>query len=74
MWWMKHVPNGREERKTARCWDPRTDEEHSQQQVDKYEVLLNLVKSVRVTQCDRAADIPEGVPSCGDAQAEKSRT
>ena len=24
---MKHVPNGREERKTARNWDPRTHEE-----------------------------------------------
>ena len=47
-WWMKHVPNGREESKTARDLDPRTHEEtatvgtpgpmkqeHSQQQADK---------------------------------------
>ena len=43
---MKHVPNGREERETARDWDPRTREERAQQ-ADKYEVLLKEERSVR---------------------------
>ena len=52
MWWMKHVPNGREERKTTKDWDPMTHEEtarvgtqgpmkkeHGEKQADKYEVF-----------------------------------
>ena len=45
--------------------------EHSQQQADKYEVLLKVVKSVTATQCDRAAagaDVPQGAKT--DPQSE----
>ena len=41
--------------------------EHRKQQADKYEVLLKVAKSARVTQCDRAAkdkcaDVPDDFP------------
>ena len=56
MWWMKHVPNRREERETARVGTQGPVKKgHRQQQADKCEVLLKVVKSVTATQCDQAA-------------------
>ena len=58
MWWMKHVPNGREERETARDWDPRTHEEtalvgtprtHHKRPQPTAGVWLKIVKSARAT-------------------------
>ena len=44
--------------------------EHSQQQADKYEVLLKVVKSARVTQA--VADVPEDGPQSENADEKGS--
>ena len=76
---MKHVPNGREERETARGWDPRTHEERTWQTAGGQgdEELLRVVKSVTATQCDQAAagaDVPKDAPQAVGCRSARPRT
>ena len=61
---MKHAPNGREESKTARDWDPRTHETRASPTAGKYK---EFTKQPRVTAETKqrgivGADVPEVVP------------
>ena len=62
---MKHAPNGREESKTARDWDPRTREQR--RAVPTAGKHKEFTMQPSVNSCDKTArrvgtDVPEDVP------------
>ena len=67
---MKHAPNGREESKTARDWDPRIHEEKSIANSRRTSTFNNWYRRVHeATQCDQAAR-----RVCADVPGDASRT